>query len=62
MNKRFSAVLADGSFINVNATRMEIIENTLLVWDGDRLVAYINTNWLASAHMSDRREDKSGRG
>lgn len=62
MNKRFSAVLADGSFINVNATRMEIIENTLLVWDGDRLVAYINTNWLASAHMSDRREDKNGRG
>lgn len=62
MNKRFSAVLADGSFINVNANRMEIIENTLLVWDGDRLVAYINTNWLASAHMSDRREEKNGRG
>lgn len=62
MNKRFTAVLADGSFINVDASRMEIIENTLLVWDGDRLVAYINTNWLASAHMSDRREDKNGRG
>lgn len=62
MNKRFTAVLADGSFINVDASRMEIIENTLLVWDGDCLVAFVNTNWLASAHMSDRREDKNGRG
>lgn len=62
MNKRFTAVLADGSFINVDASRMEIIENTLLVWDGDRLVALVNTNWLASAHMSDRREGKNGRG
>lgn len=62
MNKRFNAVLADGSFINVNATRMEISENTMLVWDGEFLVAYINTNWIASAHMSDRREEKNGRG
>jgi hypothetical protein len=54
--------LADGSFINVNATRMEISENTMLVWDGEFLVAYINTNWIASAHMSDRREEKNGRG
>lgn len=56
--KKFVAVMADGSFINLDATRMEIVENFMLVWIGDELVAYINTSWIASAHMSERREER----
>ena len=52
--KRFTAPMNDNSFINVVATRMEIVENAILVYDGNDLVAYIDTSVVLSAHISER--------
>lgn len=54
--KRFIAVLNDCSHINIPATRMEIKDNAIRVWNGDDLVAYIDVGIVLSAHMSERTE------
>lgn len=54
--KRFIAVLNDGSFININASRMEIAENSIIAWDGDEPVAFIDTGAVVVAHISERKE------
>lgn len=54
--KRFVATLNDCSFINVQATRMEIVDNAIVVWDGNELVAYVDTSAVISAHLGERKE------
>ena len=56
--KRFNATLSDGSFINVEATWMELDEDSsaIRVWNEGDLVAYIDTSAIMSAHISERGE------
>ena len=55
--KRFIAILNDGSFVNVPATRMEIKEDGIIAYDGDDIVAYADIGFTLTAHISDRKED-----
>ena len=52
--KRFVATLNDGSFINVDATRMQITETAIIVWSKNEPVAYIDLGAVISAHISER--------
>ena len=52
--KRFIAILNDQSYVNVAATRMELVDNALNVWNGVDLVAYIDVSVILSAHISER--------
>lgn len=52
--KRFSATLNDGSFINVEATRMELTETAVIAWRENEPVAYIDLGAVISAHISER--------
>lgn len=52
--KRFIAVLNDGSFINISASKMELTEDIIIVWNGAELVAYLDTSAVIAAHI--RRE------
>lgn len=54
--KKFTAQLNDGSFINVPATKMEMADNALMVYNGSDLVAFVDTSAVLSAHISDRKE------
>ena len=58
--KRFIALLNDGSFVNVPATRMEIVDDSIRVWDGGDLVAYLDVGVVLSAHMSERKQENGG--
>ena len=55
--KKFTATMNDGSFINVEATWMELDEdsNAIRVWNEGDLVAYIDTSVIMSAHISERK-------
>ena len=52
--KRFTATLNDGSFINVEASKMELEDNAIRVYDGNDLVAFVDTSAVISAHISER--------
>ena len=54
MNKRFNAVLNGDSYVNVAATRMEVNDNMLYVWNGDDLVALLDVSIIMSAHISEK--------
>lgn len=54
--KRFTAVLNDGGYVSIPATRMMIQETAILVWNGDEFVAYIDTAVILSAYISERKE------
>ena len=54
MTKRFNATMRDGAFINVEATRMELVDNTIRVYQGKELVAFIETSGVITAHISER--------
>ena len=53
--KRFTAVLNDGGYVSVPATRMEQEENAIRVFNGDDLVAYIDVSVILSAHISESK-------
>ena len=59
--KRFTATLNDGSFINVEATWMELVEDTIRVYNDNDLVAFVDTGIVLSAHISERTENTRGR-
>ena len=48
---RFSATLNDGSFINIPASRMEVVDGILWVWNGDALVALVETTAIITAKL-----------
>jgi hypothetical protein len=52
--KRFTATLNDGSFINVEATKMTLQANAILVYEGNELVAFVESSAVISAHISER--------
>ena len=52
--KRFTAQLNDMSYINVQADRMELVDNMLRVWDGNNLVAVADISAVVTAHISER--------
>lgn len=54
MNKRFNAVLVGDAYVNVAATRMEVNDNMLYVWNGDDLVALLDVSIIMSAHISEK--------
>lgn len=54
--KRFIAILNDQSYVNVSATRMEMVDNAIRVWNGDELVAFIDVSVILSAHISERKD------
>ena len=54
MNKRFNATLLGDAFVNVIATRMEVNDNMLYVWNGTDLVALLDVNVIMSAHLSEK--------
>ena len=56
MSKRFNAILNGDSYVNVAATRMEIKENMLYVWNGAELVALLDVSIIMSAHISEKGE------
>lgn len=58
--KRFIAIMNDGSFINVPATSMEIVENAIIVRDGESAVAYLDCSVVLCAHISERKEESRG--
>ena len=54
--KRFNACLNGCTYINVEATKMELVENTILVWNKTELVAVVDISIVMSAHISERGE------
>ena len=60
--KRFVAIMNDGSFINLPATRMEMDKdsNAIIVFDGNELVAYMDTSAVITAHIGERKEQGDG--
>ena len=57
--KRFIAILNDGSFINVPATRMEIKDDSIIAYDGDSPVVYADVGFTLTAHISERTEENA---
>lgn len=60
MNKRFNAILNGDSYVNVAATRMEVNDNMLYVWNGDDLVALLDVSVIMSAHISEKGDLRGG--
>lgn len=54
--KEFYAQLSDGSTMRKRADRMEITDNALRVYDGEKLVAYVDLGTVLYAHMVIKRE------
>lgn len=54
--KRFNACINGGTYINVEATRMELVENMIRVWNNAELVACIDISAVLTAHISERGE------
>ena len=55
--KIFTAILNDGAYINVEATRMELTEIAVIVYNGNEPVAYIDLGAVISAHISGKERD-----
>ena len=53
MNKRFNAVLVGDAYVNVAATRMEVKDDMLYVWNGDDLVALLDVSVILSARINE---------
>lgn len=52
--KRFTVTMNDGSFINVEATRMKLEDGMIHVYEHDDLVALVEISAVISAHISER--------
>ena len=57
--KRFIAIMNDGSFINVPATRMEIKDDSIMAYNGNEVVCYADIGFVLAAHMSDRKDENN---
>lgn len=51
--KRFYAQLNDGGSMNKSADRMEIINDSIRVYAGEQLVAYLDLSTVLYAHICD---------
>lgn len=52
--KKFTATLNDMSFINTDGDHMEVKDDLLWVYNGDQLVALVETTAIICAHISER--------
>ena len=52
--KKFTATMSDGSFINVEATRMELVEHIICVYNRSELIAIVDVGAVLQAHISER--------
>lgn len=52
--KKFTATMNDGSFINVEATRMELVENMIRVFYKTELVAVVDIGAVIQAYIGER--------
>lgn len=52
--KKFITQLNDGSYININADEMVLEDNTIRVYQGGKLVAFIDVSIILVAHMSEK--------
>ena len=57
--KQFYAQLNDGTTINRPADRIEIVNDSIRVYVGEELVAYLDLGVVLYAHICNRREDKA---
>mgnify|MGYP003302477873 CR=1 FL=1 len=57
--KRFTAVLNDGGYVNLPATRMQLEDNAIRVYDGTELVAFLDVSVILCAHISERKESNA---
>jgi hypothetical protein len=46
----------DGTYINVEATWMELVDDTIRVYNENDLVAFVDIDVVLSAHISERGE------
>lgn len=58
--RRFIAILNDGSFINVPATKMVITDDNIIAYNGNEVVAYADIGFTLTAHIRDRKDDENG--
>ena len=52
--KRFNAQLNDCSYINIDADEMVLEDNCIRVYHGGKLVAFLDTSIVLSAHLSEK--------
>lgn len=52
--KRFYAQLNDGGSINKPADRMELVDNSIRVYAGEDLVAYLDVGTVLYAHICEQ--------
>lgn len=55
--KRFTAIFNDGDHSNIPATRMELVDGAIVVYDGNELVGYFDTSVICYAHLSEKKEE-----
>ena len=55
--KHFFAQLNDGGTFNKPADRMEIVNESIRVYDGDKLVAYMDLSTVLYAHIAVTKRD-----
>ena len=53
--KRVMGILNGGEYINIPADRMEVTDTELRAWNGGELVAYVDTDAVVCAHLSEVR-------
>ena len=56
--KRFTAFFNDGTHCNIQATRMELKDDAILVYDGAELVGYFDVSTVCGAHLSERKKEE----
>ena len=56
--RRFIATLNDGSFINIPATKMKLVEDMVQVYEYDDLIALVDISAVVTAHMSERGDSR----
>ena len=53
--KRVIVILNGVEYINIPADRMEVTDTELRAWNGNDLVAYVDTSSVVCAHLSEVR-------
>ena len=54
---RFIAIFNEGTHCNIAATRMEIHDNAIHVYNGIELVGFFDTSAILYAHMSNKTKE-----
>ena len=52
--KRITILLNGGEHVNIPADRMEVTDTELRAWNGNDLVAHVDTSAVVCAHLSEK--------